>query len=109
MGPVRRGEIDTLFGSPGATVLHGGRHAPTLSVPIWVYNDYTQSQLNNFLVSLENKTGQVGTLTESGGVSATYPNCYLELVHWREPRFPPNWPPVGWSQKITLELRQMAP
>lgn len=101
-------QIDSLFGSNGATVLDGGRTTRTLSVPIWVYNDYTQSQLDNFLVSLENKKGRVGTLTESGGVSATYPNCYIEAVTRREPRLPPN-SHLGWSQKITLELRQMAP
>lgn len=101
-------QIDSLFGATGATILYGGRTTRTLSVPVWVYNSYTQSQLDAFLESLEALQGSVGTLTESGSVSAVYPNCCLDYVQRRTPRIPPN-AHIGWSQKITLELRQMAP
>lgn len=101
-------QIDTLFGAVGATLLYGGRTTRTLSVPVWVYNGYTQAQLDSFLELLESLQGATGTLTETGAVSATYPLCNLESVRRRGPRIPPN-AHLGWSQKITLELRQLVP
>lgn len=107
----RSEQLTTLFGLQGGAILFGGRTTRTLSIPVWVFDaseTYTQSQLDDFLESLDAKTGIVGTLVESGGVSATYPLCYLESCPPREPRLPPN-PHLGWSQKIMLNFRQMQP
>jgi hypothetical protein len=104
----RSEQLTTLFGLQGGAMLFGGRTTRTLSPTIWIHNNYTQSQLDAFLESLDAKIGTTGTLAESGGVSASYPLCYLESVVRSGPRLPPN-AHIGWSQRVTLNFRQLQP
>lgn len=102
-------QFHSQFGLLGAGVLDGGRTMRVLTVPIWLKNSFSNySDLTNLIASIEAKIGRLATLAESSGITATYPLCYFELVKPREPVLPPN-PSTGWSQKFTLQWRQLSP
>lgn len=105
-------QIHTQFSVYGGGVLFGGRTTRTLSVPLWLFDSASPyasfSALMSQIAAIEAKIGRIASLVEDSGADGTYPLCYLERVTRREPPLAPNTH-LGWSQKLTLDFRQMEP
>ena len=98
---------NTLFGLVGTTVLVGYVTERRLAVPMWIWNGYSQGALNSAMYTLESYTGTVGTLTELGNVSRTFPSC---LFYGFATEFGPHpSPQLGWFVSGTLVFEQLRP
>ena len=105
-------QYHTQFGLEGGGALYGGRTTRTLSVPLWLFDPDSPfasfASLMSKIAAIEARIGRTGSLVDDSGASGTYPLCKLERVNRREPVLPPN-NHLGWSQKISLDLRQLQP
>ena len=59
-------QVTKVFGGLGHTVLDGARQSRPIQIPFWEFGGYgTEAALLDFLLGVEQKAGQVDTLTAS--------------------------------------------
>ncbi len=104
----RQEEFTSVFGLKGALHQFGGLTMRTINYRILIFNSYNSSALLlNYLSSLENRIGTVGTLTQTGVIARTLNNILYE-------GFVPDGSPLysaqlGWHQDGLLYFRQLSP
>lgn len=66
-GQIERAtQVTKVFGGLGHTILDGERHSRMVEIPFWEFGSYgTEALLLDFLLGVEQKAGEVATLTSS--------------------------------------------
>lgn len=96
-----------VFGLDGVGTLFGGRSHRDFTIPIWIFNSYTQAQLIAYIDSIHERAGHVGSLVYTNAISRTLQDVqFIGLVE--DMMIPPN-ADKGWSLEATLRFCELAP
>lgn len=96
----------SVFGNFGAVAHLGGYTSRTITIPILIYNNYTQSQLSNFLQDLYEQGNAIGTLVETTGLARSFQYVLFEQFVPDTDVIPPN-SHLGYSIHGELNFRQL--
>jgi hypothetical protein len=97
----------TVFGLHGTGVLQGGLVKREFTIPMWIFNGFTQPQLFAFLRSLRGRLGVIGDLVQTGTVSAVWPE--VEFLRFTHEEWIPPQADYGWSVFAELQFRELTP
>lgn len=102
---VKAEQVTRVFGGLGHTVLDGARHMRPIQIPFWEYGSYgTEALLVAFLQGVEQKAGQVATLTAS---SVGWGVC--EFLGMTQDKRHYDSAKASWLAQGTLYFNQLRP
>jgi hypothetical protein len=100
-----------VMGVEGVTVLTGERTKRELVFESWLYDDWEEADLENFLESLADQQGTVDTLTEDNdALSRSWDNVEFAGFEMERGPFPPGGSlPDSWFVIGKLHFLQLQP
>lgn len=97
----------SVFGLEGIGVLQGSLKKRDFTLPMWIFDGFTQPQLFAFLRQLRQHMGVIGDLVQSGSVSILWHD--VEFLGFRTEEWVPPHASYGWSVFADLHFRELQP